>query len=730
LIDYYVKIPLNSWNFSQNSCVCLLINGGSVEKIIIDSSYSGETRLAVLANDRLEEFYYQSKENIVIKDNIYFAKVVKIEQALQAVFVDYGGEKNGFLPLSEICPTYYNLSPANQKKLDDMRAQAAAKSSKGTNDISGNSSTLDTKMEVNTDTDTTQRDEDSDALPEYDEQNHDQTSPNLNDDHHVSNERIKSFYRKLKMRDIIKEGQSILVQVRKEERGNKGVSLTTYISLIGRYCIFMPNSTGCDAVSRKIQDKAERGRLKAVMESIQEEKKVGILVTRTAAEHKTKTEIKRDFIYLQKLWHNINNHIREKDAPAFIHKEGDLVKKYIRDLYSNDVSEIIISGQDAYDNARQFMKMILPRHIKKIVKYDGAVPIFSHYKVEEEVSKLYENIVYLQSGGYLVIDETEALVAIDINSGKFTANKNIEDTALHTNLEAAKEIARQLVLRDLSGLVVIDFIDMNNANNRASVENAFYNATKKDKAKLKIGKISNFGLLEMTRQRLSNSILETTFIKCPSCRGKGRNRAASATISSIFRAIRHDVVLIHDHRDAISCKDKGCAVEISASSDIITKLLNEYKQEIIALSEELKIQIVFCIDNNMGVDGFHIDNKRVDDSANRPEPLSQIDDLPYLTETTLPSSKKVRLSRSKHSKDVAKTVVTKQSNDNSDSNNERTANTEEPTNNQRKVQVKRRYTNKNNIISTPYQKKKFLDEQRENNRSLLKKILNRLTDDI
>ncbi len=558
-------------------------------RILIDASYKEEVRLVLCEKDIIEEFDYQNSLKKIIKGNIYLAKIDKVEPSLQAAFINYGGEKHGFLPFSEIHHSYYQISEAKKQELLKK--------------INASYKKLDSE-ELNWD-------EDSE-----DERKKSEFTKKQKIDLILANEVYKNY----RIQDVIKKDQAILVQVVKEERGNKGASLTTYLSLAGRYCVFMPNTNKpIAAVSKRIDDNQERERLKKLITELTEKEPNSSLIVRTAGSYKTKTEIKRDYVYLSRLYSSIEEHASSSIAPAFIYEEGDIIKKTIRDIYDSEVEEIVVSGKEAYSNALEFMKLVLPRHVDKVKEYKGRAPIFSYYNIEEQISLLYDNVVPLSSGGYLVINQTEALVAIDVNSGKSTNEQNIESTATKTNLEAINEIARQIKLRDLSGLIVIDFIDMEEAGNRTAVEDDLRKALSRDRARTQIGRISEFGLLEMTRQRLRNSIIETSFVQCQSCNGRGKTRAISCTSTAILRAV---------HNDVSSIKNEESILEISASNDVVMYLMNYKKEEILKLENDFHVKLVFSIDIRAGIDGFFIEYAKIN-SAKPNEALSSIVDTPY-----------------------------------------------------------------------------------------------------
>ncbi|WHQ47216.1 MAG: ribonuclease E/G [Candidatus Midichloria sp.] len=548
-----------------------------VKRILIDAAHEEEIRLVLTENNIIKAFYYHNKDRNSIKSNVYLAKVTRVEPSLQAAFVEYGGNKQGFLPLAEIHPDYYQI-PKNDKEaiLASMaRAKQEAQSS-GLDDI------------------------DEDGKGDEEEVNR------------------PLFYKQYKIQEVIRKEQALLVQVTKEERGNKGAALSTYVSLAGRYCVLLPNSGNVGGVSRKIDDAEERKRLKAVVQELSEHLEISnSVIVRTAGGYKTKTELKRDLSYLSRLWNNIRGHTLSSVAPAFIHEEGDIIKKAIRDLYDSDIAEIIISGLKSYENAKDFTKLLLPRHVDKVKLHQGATPIFSKYGIEEQLGKLYDHNVQLSSGGYIVINQTEALVAIDVNSGKSTGERSIENTALKNNLEAAEEIARQLRLRDLSGLIVIDFIDMAETKNRKEVEKAIKDALSHDKARTQIGKISEFGILEMSRQRLRQSFSETYMLPCNHCAGRGRIRPENVTAIAIIRAIENEVA-----RGAYN------EVKVSCSQELVLYLLNRKCNDIANIEKNHGIKVNFAIDKEAGADGFFLEGvKRASES--KKIALSAIDFEPY-----------------------------------------------------------------------------------------------------
>jgi ribonuclease E len=575
-----------------------------VKRILIDGSHPEELRVAVCENNQIKEVDYQSSFKKSIKGNVYLAKVERVEAALQVAFVNYGGNRHGFLPFSEIHPDYYQIPKADKEALlKQIQEIAEAKVSKES-------------AQQNLD------------APEAVEKNDENIELSDGEEDGISQAMIAEeqgfarpeFYKKYKIQEVIKKDQVILVQITKEERGNKGASLTTYLSLAGRYCVLMPNSTRAGGVSRKIVDQEDRNRLRELVEEFHEKSEgQASVVIRTAGAYKTKAEIRKDFDYLSRLWNNIRQHTLASQAPAFIHEEGDVIKRTIRDTYDSDVDEIVIAGEEAYKSAFEFIKKILPRHTNKLKKHNDAIPIFSKYGIEAEVSGLYSNIVQLDSGGYLVITATEALIAIDVNSGRAIRERNAENTALTTNIEAAKEAAYQIMLRDLSGIIVIDFIDMNEGRNRRAVEDSFRNHMVHDRARLQVGKINNLGLLTLSRQRLKYSFLEYNMQECSHCHGRGSVRVVGATALVILRAIQDELA-----------RSKGSIkkLSVSASENLIFHLLNRKRKELYLLEEQHKCEIELSVDNEAGADGFFIEVADVEVSKEK-SALSAIDIEPY-----------------------------------------------------------------------------------------------------
>ncbi len=478
--------------------------------MLIDATHVEETRVVIVDGTKLDELDIETSTKKQLKGNIYLAKVARVEPSLQAAFVDYGGNRHGFLAFNEIHPDYYQIPVADREALKEALLEEDK----------------DDEHETESDAETESAEDE-----ESDERIVETVSEN--EAVEVAARRFKQI-KKYKIQEVIHRGQVLLVQVIKEERGNKGAALTTYLSLAGRYCVLMPNNARGGGVSRKITNAADRKRLKGIVSKLPLPTGMSVIV-RTAGKERTSLEIKRDYDYLIKTWVQIRDTTMESSAPALIHEEGNLIKRALRDMYTRDIEEILIEGESEYKMARDFMKMLTPSHAKKVKLYkDETIPLFFRYQVEAQLEALHSNIVQLKSGAYLVMDQTEALVAIDVNSGRATKERNIEETALKTNLEAADEIARQLRLRDMAGLVVIDFIDMEEARNNHAIERRMKEALKRDRARVQMGRITGFGLMELSRQRLHSSFIETSYSVCPHCRGKGMIRSTqSASIHTL-----------------------------------------------------------------------------------------------------------------------------------------------------------------------------------------------------
>ncbi len=642
-------------------------------KMLIDASHAEETRVVVLKGNRIEEFDFESASRRQLKGNIYLAKVTRVEPSLQAAFVEYGGNRHGFLAFSEIHPDYYQIPLADRMALlqaeeeeqareaddedeeasrgqrrerrgrsrdrrreapgdDDTAEQAAAGDSETESPEEAAQPDAMTAVEAD-DTDDHEGDDrprraepmavshDVPKLTENDEPEEAGEAPAGGDTtseggapalshgmpaelgngveevgedpesapvesigaedalEEVPQRRRKVQRKQYKIQEVIKRRQVILVQVVKEERGNKGAALTTYLSLAGRYCVLMPNTARGGGISRKITEAGDRRRLKDMVKEIEVPQGMGLIV-RTAGAQRTKTEIKRDYDYLLRLWESVRDLTLQSQAPALVYEEGSLVKRAIRDLYTKDVDEVIVEGDDAYREAKDFMKMLMPSHAKNVKLYKEPRPLFSRYQAEGQLDGLYSPTVTLPSGGYMVINQTEALVSVDINSGRSTREHNIEDTALRTNLEAADEIARQLRLRDLAGLIVIDFIDMEEKRNNRNVERRLKDALKNDRARIQVGHISHFGLLEMSRQRLRPGLLEGSSRACPHCEGRGIVRSVSSCGLSVLRAIEEHLMARKPENLTVKC-----------TREIAFYILNEKRDNLLAIETAYGISV-------------------------------------------------------------------------------------------------------------------------------------------
>lgn len=562
------------------------------KKILIDAVYPGETRVVILDKNRIQDFDYENSHKKQLKGNIYLAKITRIEPSLQAAFIEYAGEKHGFLPFNEVHPCYFNVdtneaSEATGKAIEKKINSITLPEFSEVEEIIDNDNNSENNLPVeNTGSDAEETIKD---LSETKEES------DLSEEEELRGVNHNSLHHKYKIQDVLKKGQTILIQIQKEERGNKGAACTTYISLAGRYCVLMPNSDKQGGISRRIQNPNDRRRLKKVLNTIDLPEGVSIIL-RTAGADRNINDIRRDYYYLARLWNALRDYIISAKANCFIHAESDLLKRTIRDLYSSEITEIKIQGTESYKAAKEFMKKILPAHAQKIKEYKETTPIFTKYHIEDQISALYSPIANLPSGGYIVINPTEALVAIDVNSGRATNEKNIEETAVKTNIEAALESARQIKLRDISGLVVIDFIDMVEGNNRRLVEKTLRDALQSDRAKVQLGNISPFGLLELSRQRLQSSFLENNATVCPACKGKGHIKSFEVNSLIILRTIEVEI-----HKG--DCQE----VNVYAHSDLVVHLLNHNRKQLNELETKYNCKIIIHKENNVYYDGFGIE---------------------------------------------------------------------------------------------------------------------------
>ena len=614
-------------------------------RMLIDARHREETRVAVVKGNQIEELDFESAEHKQLKGNIYLAKVTRVEPSLQAAFVDYGGNRHGFLAFAEIHPDYYQIPREDRERLLAEEAEAAAEEaalreqeeeeSEEPSDIMQGSEEREDEVtdliEVDSDdsVDTIDMNEGDDPeldadIDEGGEENAEGgasstdrnnrrrrgrggrngsvegRAPKASDEVRAKRMNLRRRY---KIQDVIHRRQVLLVQVVKEERGNKGAALTTYLSLAGRYCVLMPNTSHGGGISRKIHSAADRKRLKSIMSDLTLPATMGCII-RTAGLARTKPEIKRDFDYLARLWDGIRENTLKGAAPMLIHSDSDLIKRAIRDIYNKEIEEVFVEGADGYKAAKEFMKLLMPSHAKRVQHYADPVPLFQRYHVEDQLNAMYQPIVQLKSGGYIVINPTEALVSIDINSGRSTKEHGIEQTALATNLEAAREIARQLRLRDMAGLVVIDFIDMEHHGNSRKVERAMKDALKHDRARIQVGRISSFGLMEMSRQRLRTGVLEASTRECPHCEGTGLVRTASSSALSALRLIEDE-----------AARGNGNQIVLQASQEATIYCLNNKRGELAAIEDRYHVRVLIV--PNGEVEGAKL---AVSSSGPRPEP--------------------------------------------------------------------------------------------------------------
>ncbi|GLR61182.1 Rne/Rng family ribonuclease [Rhizobium indigoferae] len=661
------------------------------DKMLIDASHEEETRVVVVRGNRIEEFDFESQHKKQIRGNIYLAKVTRVEPSLQAAFVDYGGNRHGFLAFAEIHPDYYQIPLADRQALlraeaeehrrdedvehvetapmvdlskqdqpdvgivpaeapetaavtDETAALEAAPSPAAAEEAPAKKArprrsrkkAVEPAAETTATEDAAPTDVEAEGASSVDNEDDGSTGGAMaamvetdsisedvdtskrrhddddDDDDHGEEEVIESVgaedameevpdrvqrkpRKQYRIQEVIKRRQILLVQVAKEERGNKGAALTTYLSLAGRYSVLMPNTARGGGISRKITNPADRKRLKEIARLLEVPQGMGVIL-RTAGANRTKVEVKRDFEYLMRLWENVRTLTLASTAPCLVYEEGSLIKRSIRDLYNKDISEVIVSGEEGYREAKDFMKMLMPSHAKVVQPYRDIHPIFSRSGIEAQLDRMLQPQVTLKSGGYLIMNQTEALVSIDVNSGRSTREHSIEDTALQTNLEAADEVARQLRLRDLAGLIVIDFIDMEEKRNNRAVEKKLKECLKNDRARIQVGRISHFGLLEMSRQRIRASVLESTTQVCSHCGGTGHVRSQSSVALHVLRGIEEYLLKNTTHN-----------ITVRTTPDIALYLLNHKRQTIIDYESRFGVAIVIDADGSVGAQHFAID---------------------------------------------------------------------------------------------------------------------------
>jgi ribonuclease E len=631
------------------------------KRMLIDASHPEETRVVVMDGNRLDEFDLETAQRRALKGNIYLAKVVRVEPSLQAAFVEYGGNRHGFLAFGEIHPDYYQIPVADRQRLLDMQeAEARAEDEADLppesamdraawngesneawqqgEDANGEAPASEANGEAAPDAEAAAEDapepeapaaaqplviesESLSAAPEAasDEPaeadlgrveelpaEEDQTPPETiggegpaETEEERRERRIPPrFLRHYKIQDVIRRRQIILVQVVKEERGGKGAALTTYMSLAGRFSVLMPNSPRGGGVSRKITSATDRKRLREVMDDLQLPQGMSLIV-RTAGAQRPKPEIQRDCEYLLRLWDGVRERTLASTAPALIYEEADLIKRSIRDVYGRDIDEVMVEGDGAFQQAREFMRMLMPSHASKVRMHRDAVPLFARHNVDAQLDAMHSPVVQLRSGGYIVINQTEALVAIDVNSGRATRDRHIEDTALRTNMEAADEIARQLRLRDLAGLIVIDFIDMESNKNNAMVERRLKESLRHDRARIQVGRISHFGLLEMSRQRLRPSIAEQTFITCPHCLGRGTIRGVESSALQVLRAIEEE-----------GAKRRAAEINVHVASEVALWLLNRKRDRLSEIEARFGMSVFLQPDEKLMGPALRIERLR------------------------------------------------------------------------------------------------------------------------
>ncbi|RVG93689.1 ribonuclease E/G [Sinorhizobium meliloti] len=662
------------------------------EKMLIDASHSEETRVVVVRGNRIEEFDFESEHKKQLRGNIYLAKVTRVEPSLQAAFVDYGGNRHGFLAFAEIHPDYYQIPLADRQALLKAEAEEARRDDDEPNDTvaeqkfapagdtvaevvaqaeaageaaeaaaekpkakakpkrtrrakpkadeeavapeSGPSEDGEgDKNEMAAVVDTDSISEDIDARRQRDDDddddNHDGEKEIIEsvgaEDamEEVADRHIRKPRKQYRIQEVIKRRQILLVQVAKEERGNKGAALTTYLSLAGRYSVLMPNTARGGGISRKITNLQDRKRLKEIARGLDVPQGMGVIL-RTAGANRTKVEIKRDFEYLMRLWENVRTLTLNSTAPCLVYEEGSLIKRSIRDLYNKDISEIVVSGEEGYKEAKGFMKMLMPSHAKVVQPYRDVHPIFSRSGIEAQLDRMLQPQVTLKSGGYIIINQTEALVSIDVNSGRSTREHSIEDTALQTNLEAAEEVARQLRLRDLAGLIVIDFIDMEEKRNNRSVEKKLKDCLKNDRARIQVGRISHFGLLEMSRQRIRASVLESTMQTCPHCNGTGHIRSQSSVALHVLRGIEEHLL-----------KNTTHDISVRTTPDIALYLLNQKRSSITDYEQRFGVSIFIEADAHVGAQHFAIDRGEPVENPVRIDQILQFEPEPEDEEEVL-----------------------------------------------------------------------------------------------
>ena len=629
----------------------------TTNKMLIDATHPEETRVVVLKENRVEEFDYESANKQQLRGNIYLAKVTRVEPSLQAAFVDYGGNRHGFLAFNEIHPDYYQIPTADREALLEQEAEEAhldaiedsADEAPEDDDADDADDQFDADANDDED-DTAEGEEDAiaaasagdesisedvsdDFSDSEDEADLDQDDDDESDEDDDADRAVKASVdevgnedaleevprkrrrraRHYKIQEVIRRRQILLVQVVKEERGNKGAALTTYLSLAGRHTVLMPNTARGGGISRKITNVTDRKRLRTIANELDVQEGMGLII-RTAGASRTKAEIKRDYEYLLRLWETVRELTLQSIAPTLVYEEGDLIKRSIRDLYNKEIEEILVAGEDAHKDAKRFMKMLMPSHAKHVKHYKDAEPLFAKYHIERQLNAMFSPHVTLPSGGYIVINQTEALVAVDVNSGKSTREHSIEDTALKTNLEAATELSRQLRLRDLAGLIVIDFIDMDERRNNRSVERRLKDCLKNDRARIQVGRISPFGLLEMSRQRLRTGVLEGSTTECAHCQGTGVIRSTESVALGVLRALE----------DALQGGRKS-NLAAKCSTEVALYILNSKRDHVTDMEERYGISLFITGDDQIHGANYVIEIPKGEDGTSGERVVAQMD---------------------------------------------------------------------------------------------------------
>ncbi len=580
------------------------------KRMLIDATHPEETRVVALNGKRLEEFDFETSTKKQLKGNIYLAKVTRVEPSLQAAFVEFGGNRHGFLAFSEIHPDYYQIPVADRAALlrehEEALAAEAAEENADDDDNAAVTERITSQPEDTPDTDdipdddvpeatAEESDDAQDAAPALEGEVIPPTAQPVEEvggedetDQHAERRRVRQKRQRYKIQEVIKRRQILLIQVVKEERGNKGAALTTYLSLAGRYCVLMPNTAKGGGISRKITSAGDRKRLKSLLTDLEIPDGMAIIL-RTAAVERSKPELKRDFEFLMRAWDTVRELTLGSIAPTLVYEEANLIKRSIRDLYTKDIDEVLVEGDEGYRTAKEFMRMLMPSHAKKVQPYrDPEIPLFHRYQVETQLDAMHSAIVQLKSGGYIVINPTEALVSIDVNSGRATRERNIEETAYKTNLEAAEEIARQLKLRDLAGLIVIDFIDMSENRNQHTVERRMKEAMRTDRARIQIGRISAFGLLELSRQRLRPSLAEASTQACPHCEGTGLIRSTESAALHVLRVIEDEGI-----------RRRSTELRVKVSVDVALYILNQKRDRLNEIEARYGFRVLITGDDSL-----------------------------------------------------------------------------------------------------------------------------------